>query len=51
MPIIFVMQGKCLFSDISRPEVADDVMHKLDKLGFASTLTLETMLTVSKYAI
>ena len=43
----------CLFvSTIHSPiQVADDVVHKLDQLGFAGPLTSETMLTVSKYAI
>ena len=30
-------------------QVVDDVVHKLDQLGFARPLTSETMLTVSKY--
>ena len=29
MPIIFVMQGKCPFSDISRPEDADEMPHNV----------------------
>ena len=32
MPIIFVMQGKCLFLDISRPVDAFNVSCKLHKL-------------------
>ena len=31
-------------------QVDDDVIHKLDKLGFAGPLTWEAMLTVSKHA-
>ena len=36
MPIIFVMQGKCLFKDISRPEqaVLDMTLLQMLKTGF-----------------
>ena len=32
-------------------QVADDIVHKLDQLSLVGPLTLENMLTVSKYAI
>ena len=49
--IIFVCI--CLFvSTIHSPiKVVNDVMHTLGQPGFAKPLTVETMLTFSKYAI
>ena len=43
----------CLFvSTIHSPiQVVNDAMHTLDQPGFAKPLTVETMLTFSKYSI